>query len=385
MQRQEDYQESRSQGMRRRMPQACVDQAAPRLPTRTLLRDQVVHDAGRYYELSLIEAEILRDVNAKGGRGRSHCVVLLNFFKFQGHACMVFETLGMSLYDFLKSNDYIPFPLYCVQSFARQMLEAVQFLHEMSLVHTDLKPENVLLCDTQFRTQQVHGLRWDRLGGRCFCQPIYRRRSVRAARDRPHARPREASPLLAVLPAPHLLLQVGKKLVKIPTSSKIKLIDFGCATYDNDEHKSTLIATRQYRAPEVILGLPWSYASDIWSVGCIVAELYCGDQYFETHSNMEHIALIERGIDRWPRHMVEASEYRAKYFDAHGLSLWRTALDADGRRHVRAMKNIEDFVGKDYDTGLLSFFRALLTIDPEKRITAPQALRKSFVRQDSGS
>jgi len=318
--------------MRRRMPQACVDQAAPRLPTRTLLRDQVVHDAGRYYELSLIEAEILRDVNAKGGRGRSHCVVLLNFFKFQGHACMVFETLGMSLYDFLKSNDYIPFPLYCVQSFARQMLEAVQFLHEMSLVHTDLKPENVLLCDTQFRTQQV-----------------------------------------------------GKKLVKIPTSSKIKLIDFGCATYDNDEHKSTLIATRQYRAPEVILGLPWSYASDIWSVGCIVAELYCGDQYFETHSNMEHIALIERGIDRWPRHMVEASEYRAKYFDAHGLSLWRTALDADGRRHVRAMKNIEDFVGKDYDTGLLSFFRALLTIDPEKRITAPQALRKSFVRQDSGS
>ena len=82
---------------------------------------QVVHDAGRYYELSLIEAEILRDVNAKGGRGRSHCVVLLNFFKFQGHACMVFETLGMSLYDFLKSNDYIPFPLYCVQSFARQV------------------------------------------------------------------------------------------------------------------------------------------------------------------------------------------------------------------------------------------------------------------------
>ena len=97
------------------------------------------------------------------------------------------------------------------------------------------------------------------------------------------------------------------------------------------------------------------------------------------------LALIERGVDRWPRHMVEASEYRGKYFDAHGLSLWRTALDADGRRHVRAMKNIEDFVGKDYDTGLLSFFRALLTIDPQKRITAPQALRKSFVRQDTGS
>ena len=76
---------------------------------------KVVHDAGRYYELSLIEAEILRDVNGAGGRGISHCCVLLNFFKLEGHACMVFETLGLSLYEFLKANDYIPFPLYCVQ------------------------------------------------------------------------------------------------------------------------------------------------------------------------------------------------------------------------------------------------------------------------------
>ena len=76
---------------------------------------KVVHDAGRYYELSLIEAQILRDVNGMGGRGETHCCMLLNFFKLDGHACMVFETLGQSLYDFLKSNDYIPFPFYCVQ------------------------------------------------------------------------------------------------------------------------------------------------------------------------------------------------------------------------------------------------------------------------------
>ena len=134
------------------------------------------------------------------------------------------------------------------QDFSRQMLEAIQFLHSMSLVHTDLKPENVLLVSREFTTQQV-----------------------------------------------------GNKKVRIPKSTAIKLIDFGCATYDDDEHKSDVIATRQYRAPEVILGLPWSYPSDIWSVGCIVAELYCGDQYFETHSNMEHIALIERGVGKWPK------------------------------------------------------------------------------------
>jgi serine/threonine protein kinase len=163
----------------------------------------------------------------------------------------VFETLGSSLYEFLKANDYIPFPLYCVQDFARQMLEALSFLHSMKLVHTDLKPENVLLIDAGYTVQQV-----------------------------------------------------GKKQVRIPKSSRIKLIDFGCATYDDDQHKSDLIATRQYRAPEVILGLPWSYPSDIWSIGCIIAELYSGDQLFETHSNMEHIALIEKGVEKWPKSML---------------------------------------------------------------------------------
>uniref|UniRef100_A0A7S2W9U9 Protein kinase domain-containing protein n=1 Tax=Rhizochromulina marina TaxID=1034831 RepID=A0A7S2W9U9_9STRA len=289
---------------------------------------KVVHDAGRYYELSLIEAEILRDVNALGGRGQSHCVMLLNFFKFQGHACMVFETLGLSLYEFLKENDYIPFPLYCVQDFARQMLEAIAFLHSMKLIHTDLKPENVLLVDARYRVQQV-----------------------------------------------------GRKEVRIPERTQIKLIDFGCATYDDDEHKSELIATRQYRAPEVIMGLPWSFPSDIWSIGCIVAELYCGDQLFETHSNMEHVALIERGVGKWPANILEQSSQTPKYFDPrNGMCLWRTALNAESRRHVRSMKTLEDFVGEDKDTGLLSLFRGMLHVDPDHRISADRALAKSFIR-----
>ena len=67
-------------------------------------------------------------------------------------------------------------------------------------------------------------------------------------------------------------------------------------------------------ATQVILGLPWSFPSDIWSVGCIVAELYCGDQLFETHSNMEHVALIERGVDKWPKSMIAKAPVSASPF-----------------------------------------------------------------------
>ncbi len=63
---------------------------------------------------------------------------------------MVFEKLGPSLYDFLRRNDYQPFPLAIVQSVARQLLEAVAFMHELQLVHTDLKPENILLRNAEY-------------------------------------------------------------------------------------------------------------------------------------------------------------------------------------------------------------------------------------------
>lgn len=51
------------------------------------------------------------------------------------------------------------------------------------------------------------------------------------------------------------------------------------------------------RAPEVILGCcEWSHASDLWSLGCIIVELYTGKLFFDTHDNYEHVAMIEKAI-----------------------------------------------------------------------------------------
>lgn len=59
------------------------------------------------------------------------------------------------------------------------------------------------------------------------------------------------------------------------------VIDFGGAVYDNENRHGT-INTRQYRAPEVLLGLEWDEESDIWGVGCIAMELFTGDVLFQT-------------------------------------------------------------------------------------------------------
>lgn len=73
----------------------------------------------------------------------------------------------------------------------------------------------------------------------------------------------------------------------------MKLIDFGSTIYAN-EHHSSVVSTRHYRAPEIILGLDWSYAIDVWSVGCILFEMYTGDALFQTHDN-RYISRLKKG------------------------------------------------------------------------------------------
>ena len=68
----------------------------------------------------------------------------------------------------------------------------------------------------------------------------------------------------------------------------IHVIDFGSATFEDDHHTS-IVSTRHYRAPEVILALTWSYPCDMWSIGCILMELYTGSALFQTHDDIEHL------------------------------------------------------------------------------------------------
>lgn len=63
----------------------------------------------RYNESAKIEADILEDIKKKGGADQG-IVYLHEYFVYKGdkeeHMCLVFETLGLSLYDFLKNNNY---------------------------------------------------------------------------------------------------------------------------------------------------------------------------------------------------------------------------------------------------------------------------------------
>ncbi len=119
-------------------------------------------------------------------------------------------------------------------------------------------------------------------------------------------------------------------------SSVYTVIDFGGATRVDNEHKTHIVNTRQYRAPEVILELGWSTPSDIWSLGCLLAELLTGNLLFGTHESLEHLTMMEHCVGPFPFRMVKHSPKLITYFD-HNYRLLRDCLSCESQERVSDM------------------------------------------------
>lgn len=77
---------------------------------------------------------------------------ILDWFDYHGHTCIAFEMLGLSVFDFLKDNNYEPYPMDHVRHVSYQLCYSVKFLHDNKLTHTDLKPENILFANSEYTT-----------------------------------------------------------------------------------------------------------------------------------------------------------------------------------------------------------------------------------------
>jgi len=309
---------------------------------------KVIRDVKRYIENAKIEADILKDIRRVDPQGTSsRSAIMLDSFMYQQHFCLVMEACGVSLYDFLKTNDFRGFWMQDIQSFAQQSLEALAFLHsELQMTHTDLKPENILLESIE-PAQLSH-----------FPRDESSRAKKSASKSRCNAE------------------------YMRPASARLKLIDFGNATYAS-EHHSSIINTRQYRGPEVILSLGWHERSDIWSMGCIFMELYTGELLFGTHENLEHLYLMERILEPLPSALLSSAteDVKEKYLKKHSSRTNRLelgTLSAKSSSYVRTQSSLKDIV-EPHHIGFASFVSKVLTLDPMSRPSAREALELPFL------
>ncbi|CAK7217832.1 serine threonine protein kinase CMGC group [Sporothrix curviconia] len=324
-----------------------------------LVAIKIIRSVQKYRDASRIELRVLETLKANDRENRNRCIHLRECFDFRGHICIVMDLLGQSVFDFLKGNGFVPFPNSQIQSFARQLFTSVAFLHDLQLIHTDLKPENILLVDANYQTF------------------TYNRK------------------------IPSSSTTVGRQATqrRVLLDTEIRLIDFGSATFQ-DEYHSSVVSTRHYRAPEIILGLGWSFPCDIWSIGCILVEFFTGDALFQTHDNLEHLAMMEAVCDgRIDSHLVQqvvkstrnGGNPASKYFKRLRLDYPSEDTTRASRRFVKAMKKLNDIipVSSSFLRQFLDLLKRIFIYDPSQRITAKEALQHPWFRevavQDDGT
>jgi serine/threonine protein kinase len=91
-------------------------------------------------------------------QGDHRCVRLLRSFDYRGHICLVFELLGPNLYEVMRANSFKPFSVSEIRILARQVLESLAHTHAKGVVHTDVKPENVLFEELLHKRRNSHAL-----------------------------------------------------------------------------------------------------------------------------------------------------------------------------------------------------------------------------------
>ncbi|KAI0514829.1 kinase-like domain-containing protein [Xylaria bambusicola] len=277
------------------------------------------------------EIAILQKLNDADPENRRHIVKFERHFEHKGHLCLAFENLSLNLREVLrKFGNNIGINLSATRAYAHQIFVALAHLRRCSIIHADLKPDNILVNETR---------------------------------------------------------------------NVLKICDLGTAIDRSDAATAhteitPYLVSRFYRAPEIILGMPYDYAIDMWSIGCTLYELYTGKILFAGDSNNQMLKAIMEIRGKFSPKLYKRGEMSHLHFDELGnfisaerdRTLGKTTIRSlaivkptrDLRtRLMAASGGMNDVESRDLNN-FVDLLERCLALNPDKRITPLEALRHPF-------
>ncbi|EWY85466.1 CMGC/DYRK/PRP4 protein kinase [Fusarium oxysporum NRRL 32931] len=310
----------------------AVDITTKELVAIKMMRNNDALRKGGYTEIAILEK-----LNEADPEGRKHIIKFIRQFDYKGHLCMVFENLSMNLREVLrKFGNNVGINLGATRAYAYQIFVALAHMRKCSIIHADLKPDNILVNESH---------------------------------------------------------------------NVLKICDLGTAIDKTDAATAHMdvtpyLVSRFYRAPEIILGIPYDYAVDMWSIGCTLYEMYTGKILFAGDSNNQMLKAIMEIRGRLTPKLFKRGQLSPAHFDDKGQFVSIERDKVLGKTTVRTMavvKPTRDLRTRlmaassgmnDAETRDLNHFIDLLehclTLNPDKRMKPADALRHPFFTARAG-
>ncbi|XP_073946025.1 minibrain isoform X2 [Choristoneura fumiferana] len=201
----------------------------------------------------------------------------------------------------------------------------------------------------------------------------------------------------------HCDLKPENILLCNPKRSAIKIVDFG-SSCQLGQRIYQYIQSRFYRSPEVLLGVPYDLAIDMWSLGCILVEMHTGEPLFSGANEIDQMNKIVEVLGMPPDHLLDQAHKTRKFFDKLPASegggyVLKKVNGKDGRKYRSpGTRRLHDILGvegggpaarrrgepghsvSDY-LKFKDLILRMLEYDPKQRVTPYYALQHNFFKR----
>ncbi|KAF8402646.1 hypothetical protein HHK36_010735 [Tetracentron sinense] len=324
---------------------------------------KIIKNDKDFFDQSLDEIKLLKFVNKHDPADENHILRLYDYFYHQEHLFIVCELLRANLYEFQKFN----------QDSGSEAYFTLPRLQVCLISPYDLKMPSFWLCAFWFKSGDLlfqgfvvvvaKGTSW--WGVDCSFSQVITRQCLEALEYLHH---------LGII---HCDLKPENILIKSYSRCEIKVIDLGSSCFQMD-NLCLYVQSRSYRAPEVILGLSYDQKIDIWSLGCILAELCSGDVLFPNDALIMLLARMVGMLGPIDMEMLVKGQETHKYFTKE-YDLYHINEETNQMEYIIPEESSLEHHLQVSDIGFTEFIKDLLETNPGRRPTAREALEHPWL------
>lgn len=299
-------------------------------------------------------------------------------FVFDLMTCSMSNIIDMSRYEDGLSEDV-------VLSVTKQIASALKALLSHNYLHTDIRPENMLIKSNNDQMskfmQLFDDLEYDKKW-KTLCQQLCADNNLNLTKKKHKEKynilKRKLSIKLIKDQVKELeeLVEDIPRNVQITADTRVFLADFGTVLENEKKNTEFHIQSRNYKAPEVILKIPYTFKIDVWALGCCMCEFLTSSTFIDPSRTKQysedynHIFWLVELFGQFPKEMALASKAEEKYFFRNGK------FKLDYMEKDWSLEKALKADGAEPSTEMLSLLKKMLQLDPKLRPTFDQIIEE---------